>query len=411
MSRLGNMPPRTQAISPEARATMRRHGRVTLALAIVLVAFNLRPMLASLAPVLPEVMRDIGLSATMASLMSTVPVLFLGLFAATAPGLARRLGLESATLWALAAVAVGTGLRGVGGVEMLVAGSLLAGAGIGIGNVLLPGLLKRDFADRAPLMTGFYSMALCVGASVAAGATVPLYNAFGRSWHLALAFWALPAAAALAFSLFAWSDRLWRVGPVVAVSAAGSLWRDPVAWQVTMFMGLQSVMAYTVFGWLAPIMRSRGDTPVTAGLVVSVSVLMQVVSSLPAPILAARLRSQSIPACGSVILIVVGFLGLLSAPLWMQWIFAVTMGIGMGGAFATAVLFLVLRAPTGAAAARLSSMSQTVGYLLASMGPLFVGVAHDATGDWRGAGVLFVVAGGGAAIAGFLAGRRRLVRG
>ena len=385
-------------------------GRLLLGWAIVLIAFNLRPALSSFAPVVNEVMAETGLSASGASLMSTAPVLCLGLFAATAPGLSRRLGVERAALVAVAAVAAGCAARGLGGVAALVAGSLLAGAGIGIANVLLPSLLKRDFADRAPLMTGLYSMALCIGAAVGAGATAPLRDGSG-SWQFALAFWSLPAFAALGFSALAWSHRL-RAGVSTAPRQAGrSLWRDPLAWQVTLFMGLQSMLAYSVFGWLAPIMRDRGDSAVTAGLVVSVSVLSQVAASLPAPILAARMRRQSLPAGASMLGVVIGFLGLALAPLVLQWAFAVLLGLGMGGAFATAVLFMVLRAPTGAAAARLSSMAQSVGYCLGSLGPLIVGVAHDASGDWHGAMTLFVVAGGAAVVAGLLAGRNRHVRG
>ena len=399
---------------PEAaRVTPARGiGRAALAWAIVLIAFNLRPSLSSLAPVLDEVMADTGLSAAWASLMSTAPVLCLGLFAATAPALARRAGLERATLLAVVAIAAGTALRGLGGVSPLVLGSLLAGAGIGIANVLMPGLLKRDFADRAPAMTGLYSMAMCVGAAIGAGATAPLRLALGGSWRLALALWALPAVAAIVFAAFAWRGRLGPARPAVPRVASGpALWRDPLAWQVTIYMGLQSMLAYSVFGWLAPILRGRGDSAVTAGLVVSVSVLSQVAASLPVPILAARMARQSAPACLSMLAVVAGFLGLVLAPLALQWGFAVLMGLGMGGAFATAVLFMVLRAPSAQAAARLSSMSQSVGYSMAALGPLFVGVAHDATGDWSGAVVLFVVAGGTAALAGLAAGRARHVRG
>ena len=388
-----------------------RHDRLPLAVAIVLIAFNLRPALSGFAPVVKEVMADTGLSAAGASVMSTAPVICLGVFAAVAPWLVRQVGLERAALLALATLAIGTAMRGFGNVITLIVGSLAAGAGIGVINVLLPGLLKRDFADKAPLMTGIYSMALCLGAAIGAGATAPLRDATGGSWRLALALWSVPALLAFGVAAWVWSGRLGCPTSQPGRALGGRLWRDPLAWQVTLYMGLQSMLAYSVFGWMAPILRDRGDSPTTAGLVVSISVLAQVGFTLPAPILAARMRSQSTTAAVMVLCSAGGILGLLVGPLWMQWGFAVLLGLGMGGAFSLAVLMMVLRAPNGMVAGRLSSMAQSCGYLIASTGPLLIGLAHDATGDWRGATVLVATAGVTAAVAGWLAGRNRFVKG
>lgn len=386
-------------------------GRLAACCALALVAFNLRPSLSSIGPVLDEVMRDLHLSAGGAAVLTTAPVLCLGLFGPLAPLAARRFGIERAVLLALAVVALGTALRGAGSFAPLLGGSLLAGAGIAVANVLLPGLLKRDFPDRLPLLTGVYTMALCVGAAVAAGATAPLRLALGGDWAAALAAWSLPALAAMAVASWVWRHR---VPPrlhagVAARRRAGRLWRDKLAWQVTLFMGLQSALAYCVFGWLAPILRDRGDDAVTAGLVVSVSILAQTASSLPAPLLAARLRHQSVPAAGVSVLTAVSFLALLWLPLAWQWVLAVALGIGMGAAFSLAMMLIVLRAADGQSAAALSGMAQSVGYTMAAGGPLLVGVLHDATGDWSGAAALFVLAGAGAAVSGALAGRSRVL--
>lgn len=387
-------------------------GPVPLAVAIILIAFNLRPSLTSLAPVLNEVMADTGLSASGASVMTTLPVLCLGLFASVAPGLGRRIGVERAVLAVMAAIAAGVALRGTGSVAALLAGSLLAGAGIGIGNVLIPALLKRDFASRAPLMTGIYTTALGIGATIASGATVPIYHAAGDSWRVALMIWAVPALIAMAVAAIVWTPTLRHPHRlIVRAASATSLWRSPLAWQVTLFMGLQSTLAYSLFGWLAPILRGRGDSAVTAGYVVSVSVLSQMVASLPAPLVAARLRQQSWPCVVCLTGSAGGFLGLILAPMSWQWVFAVITGLGMGGSFALAVLIMVLRAPNAAAASRLSSMAQSVGYSMAAAGPLLVGVLHDLTGDWSGAVVLVAVVGTTAIGAGYLAGRDRLVPG
>jgi len=169
------------------------------------------------------------------------------------------------------------------------------------------------------------------------------------------------------------------------------------------------MLAYVVFGWMAPVLRSRGDTAVTAGLVVSVSVVFQIIAALPAPILAARLRRQSGPAAVAMLVAAVSFVALLAAPLPWQWALSAVLGLAQGAAFSLAILIILMRAGDSATAARLSGMAQGVGYTMAAFGPLLVGVLHDRSGGWNGAGWLFVVAGLGAAVAGALAGRDRLV--
>ena len=382
---------------------------------VVLIALNLRPAFSTVAPVLPEIMADTGLSATGASVLTTAPVLCLGLFGPLAPVLARRVGTERAMLLALSAVLLGTGLRGFASVPALLAGSLLAGAGIGVGNVLMPGLLKRDFPGRGALMTGVYVMSLSVGAAFAAAVTAPLRGALDGWWAGALAVWTVPAAVAMLAAGLVWAGRFGR-GPEGAANApvtprGAGLWRDPLAWQVTLFMGLQSTLAYVVFGWMAPMLRSRGDSAETAGFVVSVSVVFQIIASLPAPILAARLRRQSGPAAAAMLLTAASFVALLTAPLAWQWALAAVLGLAQGAGFSLAILLIMLRAGDSGAAARLSGMAQGVGYTMAAAGPLLVGVLHDRSGNWSGAGWLFAVVGVAAAAAGALAGRNRLVGG
>ena len=399
--------------APGPAIPLARASRWPVAVAIVLIAFNLRPAFSSIAPVLNEIMADTGLTATGASILTTAPVLCLGLFSPFAPWLAQRIGTERTVLAALLTILLGTGLRGLASAPALLAGSLLAGAGIGVGNVLMPGLLKRDFPDNAPLMTGVYIMSLSVGAAVAAATTAPLRVSLDGWWAGALAAWTVPAAVAMAVAALVWAQQIRRQptapAAVPTTRAGASLWQNPLAWQVTLFMGLQSMLAYVVFGWMAPVLRSRGDTAVTAGLVVSVSVLFQIIASLPAPILAARLRRQSGPAAIAMVVTVISFVALLTAPLAWQWVLSAVLGLAQGAAFSLAILIILMRAGDSGTAARLSGMAQGVGYTMAAFGPLLVGVLHDRSGDWDGAAWLFVVAGLGAAVAGALAGRNRLV--
>ncbi|MBF8670956.1 CynX/NimT family MFS transporter [Pseudomonas putida] len=373
-----------------------------LLLGLVLVALNLRPALSSMAPVLGQVSEGLGLNASQAGLLTTLPVLCLGLFAPLAPVLARRFGSERVILGILATLALGIVVRSSLGATGVFLGSLMAGASIGIVGVLLPGIVKRDFPQHAGTLTGVYTMALCLGAAMAAGATVPLAQHFDGSWALGLGFWMLPAL--LAMLVWLPQARQGHGLHKVAYRVRG-LWRDPLAWQVTLYMGLQSSLAYIVFGWLPSILIGRGLSPTEAGLVLSGSVIVQLVSSLSAPWLATRGKDQRLAIVLVMLITLAGLFGCLYAPLSGLWGWAVVLGLGQGGTFALALTLIVLRSKDAHVAANLSSMAQGVGYTLASMGPFAVGLVHDLTGGWAAVGWIFAVLGGGAILFGLGAGR------
>ncbi|WP_145185273.1 MFS transporter [Pseudomonas sp. URMO17WK12:I11] len=373
-----------------------------LLLGLVLVALNLRPALSSMAPVLSQVSAGLGLSAAQAGLLTTLPVLCLGLFAPLAPVLARRLGSERVILGILLTLALGIVVRSTLGATGVFVGSVMAGASIGIIGVLLPGIVKRDFPQHAGTLTGVYTMALCLGAAMAAGATVPLSEYLNDSWALGLGFWMVPAL--LAMLVWLPQARKGHGQHKVAYRVRG-LWRDPLAWQVTLYMGLQSSLAYIVFGWLPSILIGRGLTPTEAGLVLSGSVIVQLLSSLAAPWLATRGKDQRLAIVIVMLVTLAGLFGCLYAPLGGLWGWAVLLGLGQGGTFALALTLIVLRSKDAHVAANLSSMAQGVGYTLASMGPFAVGVVHDLTGGWAAVGWIFAVLGGGAIIFGLGAGR------
>ncbi|MFI7835366.1 CynX/NimT family MFS transporter [Pseudomonas asiatica] len=373
-----------------------------LLLGLVLVALNLRPALSSMAPVLGQVSEGLGLNASQAGLLTTLPVLCLGLFAPLAPVLARRFGSERVILGILATLALGIVVRSSLGATGVFLGSLMAGASIGIIGVLLPGIVKRDFPQHAGTLTGVYTMALCLGAAMAAGATVPLAQHFNDSWALGLGFWMLPAL--LAMLVWLPQARQGHGLHKVAYRVRG-LWRDPLAWQVTLYMGLQSSLAYIVFGWLPSILIGRGLSPTEAGLVLSGSVIVQLVSSLGAPWLATRGKDQRLAILLVMLITLTGLFGCLYAPLSGLWGWAVVLGLGQGGTFALALTLIVLRSKDAHVAANLSSMAQGVGYTLASMGPFAVGLVHDLTGGWAAVGWIFAVLGVGAIVFGLGAGR------
>ncbi|PWL19059.1 cyanate transporter [Falsochrobactrum shanghaiense] len=392
--------PQPQAQRPPSTAL-----RVLLGVSLVLIAANLRPVFSSVSVLLPEIIEGTGMSSMAAGVLTTLPVLCMGLFAPFAPRLAQRFGAERVLLFVVAVLTLGMLVRGFDHVAWLFIGAGLAGAAIAMGNVLLPGVVKRDFPKQAAIMTGLYTMALCAGAASAAGFTIPIKDMLGGSWRLALAFWAIPSALVLAL----WLPQALRAKHNTAHSGFRviGLWKDRLAWQVTLFMGLQSSLAYIVFGWLAPILRERGLSAVAAGGLVSFTIMVQVITCLAIPSIAVRQKNQSwvnVILCACATLALIGFLYL---PYWTFWPLAIVQGIGQGGLIAAAMMVIVLRAPDSHTAAHLSGMAQCVGYVLAAVGPLLVGMIHSVTDNFAASGILFAALGLFAAINGWGAGRAR----
>lgn len=397
------------SLSSPSTAASDRQRKILLALSLLLIACNLRPVFGSLSVVLPEIMRDTGLSAAGASLLTTLPILCLGLFSAPTPWLSRRFDAERVLLLALLLIGSGTLLRAMGSLPFLFASAVLAGAGIAMGNVLLPSLVKRHFARHAALMTGMYILAICMGATIATASTVPLAtNLFAGAWPYALAVWALPALLVLAL----WLPQALRMQTETTDPAArsGSLGRDALAWQVTAFMGLQSSLAYIVIGWLAPILRERGLQSDLAGYVVAISTLSQLVTSLVVPSIAARCRDQRALAVGLTALSFMALMGLILAPLSTVWLWALLLGCGQGGLFALALSLIVMRSGNAQVTAQLSAMAQGWGYMLAACGPLLTGLLHQWTGSFASSIWLIALLSAAMAWSGWGAGRNLLVR-
>ncbi|MFJ5290238.1 CynX/NimT family MFS transporter [Streptomyces sp. NPDC088348] len=360
---------------------------VVLLIGIVLASLNMRAALASVSPLIGEISNTFGLSSTASSLVTSVPVLFLGGGAMIAPWLARRFGTEVVLLCALILLGVGILVRVLPSVFALYGGGVLAGTAIALLNVLMPGLIKRDFPDRAASMTSVYTGAMIGGATLCAAASVPLEKAFGNSWQASLAFWSLLAAVAAV----AWLPQVLiargRTGHEVRVTPAGagparSIWRSALAWQVTLFMGLQSLWSYVLIAWMPTIFTDHGMSRSTAGVIFAFNNLIQVAGAFGVPLLAGRMRSQRPLIVLVTSMVAVGYAGLMIAPVSGAWLWSAVLGVGQGGAVGLALTLIVLRSGDAQTAARLSGMAQTVGYLLAAVGPLTAGAVYQATGSW-----------------------------
>jgi CP family cyanate transporter-like MFS transporter len=361
---------------------------------LVLVALNLRPAIASVPPVLPDIQRDLGLSGTGAGALTALPVLCLGLFAPAAAWLAGRFGVDRVVAWALVVLGAGTLAKAVGSAAVLFAATFLAGIGLAVGGALLPGIVKAHFpADRAATVTGMYTTGLAGGALLAAALTVPLRNLFGGAWAPALAVWALPAAVAL----LVWRRVAARAGSPPAEPAAppagGLPWRSGLAWRVTLYTGLQSLLFYAALTWLSPLYRAHGWSAERAGLLLAVFSLTQLVAALGLPALADRTGDRRPWTALAVSACTAGLLTVAVAPLAAPWLAAGVIGFGTGGQFAMALTLLVDTAADPAASRRLSGMAFLVGYLLAATGPAAVGILHDATGGFTEAFLALTVIG------------------
>lgn len=375
---------------------------------LVLLTINLRAAITGISPVLGDLRDAFGLSGAEAGVLTTLPVLCLGVFAAAAPAVARRFGTETAIAGSLVMITTGIVLRVAQSPVSLFVGTVLAGAGIAMGNVLMPAMIKRAFPSRLGSLTGLAMMLMAASGAIAAGLAVPLEEAGG--WRLALAVWAVPSlVAALVWGPLAVRSRRAPTAPVTAPRAGGSLLRSPTAWFVTAFMGLASLMFYVLMSWLPEVMRDAGYSAATAGMMVSTMMIAGIPLGFLVPVFAARLRDQRPLVVAVAATMVVGLVGLLLAPS-AGWTWVVILGIGTGSAFPLAFTLLSLRSPTPSAAASLSGMAQTGGYLLAGTGPLAVGVLHEATGGWNVPVALLLVLVVPEVVVGLLAARPGFVR-
>ncbi|GIH60310.1 MFS transporter [Microbispora siamensis] len=387
---------------------MTYRGNLLLVCGFVLAALNLRPALAGVSPLLPAIMRDLGLSPAGGGAITTVMVACLGLLAPAAPALATRIGLDRTLLAGLLVLAAGVALRSADGVPALYCGAALAGTAIAVMNVVMPGLVKQHFPGRIGLFTGLYVSVMVSGAAMASAAMVPLAGQVG--WRAAAGSAALLALLAAAL----WWVALTRQGRAVASPSPAvltrpdaqdpaarvggrdgrsrsrdpghrpyaALLRAPATWPVMAFMGLQSLTFYVLLAWLPTVFQAAGLPADEAGYLLGLTNLVQIVAALAVPLHAGRARSQKPHVVVAALLTVGGYLGVLLAPTTTPWLWMIALGLGQGASIALALLIITLRAPDPASVTALSAVAQSSGYVLAAIGPLAFGLLHELSGGW-----------------------------
>lgn len=357
-----------------------RRSQILVLVAIIALAFNLRPAAVSVGPVLAEVTQGLGLSAALSGLLTSLPVIAFAIFGSLSPWAASRFGVHRVTGASLVAVIVGLAARSQvdSGLPFL-AWSMLALAGMAAGNVLLPSLVKLHFPNKVGIVTAAYTTSLAVGLTAALTLTVPLTESFD-SWRAGLGIWAASAAiAALPWLLLLGHDK--RIdtprGEITLLLVA----RTPLGWAMAFFFGLQSLQAYSIFGWFPQLWRDSGYSAATAGALVGLLGAVSIPLSLWLPAAAARRADQRLLLCSVMVCYPIGYLGLMFAPHDGAIVWAVLVGIG-ACTFPLVLTMIGLRSRTPSGTAALSGFTQSAGYLLAAVGPFATGALYHATDGW-----------------------------
>lgn len=360
---------------------------------IICIAINLRPALASVGPLVEDIRATTGLSNTLLGLLTTLPLLAFGVVSTLTPLFTKRFGIGGTLLGAMLLLTAGMAIRYIDWIPALYLGTLLLGVAIALGNVLLPSLTKRNFNENSGFMTSLYSSFMALGAATAAGLSVPLAHDIDLGWRGSLVVWGVPSLLAL----FVWMPQVSRLTKSSSArsfkEAMKKLGSSRLAWNVALFMGLQSMVFYIILAWLPVILQSRGYDAAFAGWMLSLSQATGIIGSLVIPYMAGKQKNQRTIVTVLVLLEVVSLLGILVPELGLIAVWVSLLGIVLGGTFGLALLFLVLRSRDTEGATELSGMAQSVGYLVAATGPMLFGGIFDLTGNWDYALVfLFLIA-------------------
>ena len=379
--------------------------------AIIIVAFNLRPGITSVGPLIGMIRDDVGLANWSAGLLTSLPLVAFAIMSPIAPKLGNKYTNERAMLIGLVILILGIGTRSISNAILLFSGTLLVGFGIAILNVLLPGFIKSSFPTKVGVITGIYTTSMSLMAAGGSGLSVPLATGLGLGWKLALAVWVIPAT--LGLSIWVYLAKKQPKGKTIEVKSFQSnnrMWKDKLAWQVALYMGLQSFLFYVTISWLPEILHHQGISMATAGWMLSFTQFIGLPASFAIPVLAEKFTSQRILVGILSTLSIIGYGGLLvsnSFPILI--ISCICIGFFLAGTFALALTFLGIRAKTPKDAAELSGMAQSLGYILAAFGPILIGFLFDITGSWTVSIITIIVDAMLVFMFGMFAGRNRYV--
>ncbi|WP_379670228.1 CynX/NimT family MFS transporter [Pueribacillus sp. YX66] len=369
----------------KSESNVQRSVAWVLIIGIIFVAMNLRAPLTSVGSLIGFIRDDLQISNTLAGMITTLPLLAFAFFSPIVPKLARRFGIEVVIFVSIVFLMLGIALRSLSGIVTLYIGTVILGLAIAVANVLLPSLIKREFPTRMGLMTGMYSISMNLLGAIASGISVPIAIGLGFGWQGALGIWGILSFVSILFWLPQMKRRKREVvfaQKQTTVSTPVTLWRSGLAWQVTLFMGLQSLVFYVLITWLPEILKHQGLGVDESGWLLSLMQLALLPFTFIVPILAGQMSSQRSLVTVTTILYLIGIFGLLYGSVNFIVFWIILLGIGVGSAFSLAMMFFGLRTENAQQAAELSGMAQSIGYLLAAIGPTLFGYLYDITNSW-----------------------------
>lgn len=358
-----------------------RNLRWLLIIGVILVGANLRVPLTSAGALVSFIRDDFGISNALAGAITTLPLIAFALLSPFAPKIANKIGMERTIAISLALLIIGILIRSAGAIELLFTGTLLVGLGIAVGNVLIPGIIKMNFPFKIGLMTGLYAIVMNVFGALGSGLSIPIATSGSFGWRGSLVIWSGLAL----ITLLIWLPQLMKKHDAkkkINNQKIGGMLRSPLAWKITVFMGAQSLIFYTLITWLPTILTANGYDIHLAGWGVFIFQFASIPFTFIIPVIADRMKNQVMLAFVCSGLILAGIIGLLAGLSELSMLWVVFLGIGNGSAFSLSMMFFTLRTKDGYEAAELSGMAQSLGYLLAAVGPVLVGGLQDITGSW-----------------------------
>ncbi len=357
--------------------------KILLITAVILVAFNLRPAITSVGPIIGLLRDSLGLTNMSIGILTSLPLFAFALMSPVVPAISLRFTNEITLVAGMCLLVIGLVIRSLPFTPLLFFGTILIGVGIAVANVLLPGIIKERFPNRVPLMTSIYVTAMSLFAALASGVSLPIASLFG--WEGALGIWIFPAFLAIGIWIYFVRNRTSAddVRLVYVKANDTRMWRSPLAWQVAIFFGLQAFSYNALMTWLPEILSEYGASVETAGWMLSFNQFVGLPISLLLPIIASKFKSQRVIIIILCLLAFVGYVGLLIGDSHNLMVASVALlGAAYGGLFPLSLAFLGMRARTALEAGKLSGMAQAVGYLLAAIGPILLGTLVDTTGTW-----------------------------
>ncbi|MBF7019959.1 MFS transporter [Staphylococcus sp. 18_1_E_LY] len=379
-----------------------------LLIAILLVGATLRSPIASVGPLVPHIKSDLAMSNTAIGFMNTLPLIAFGLFSPLVPKIAAKLGIEVTLLISMFILSFGVIFRVFGDSTVLILGTLVVGIAISAGNVLTPSLIKSTFIKNTGFVVGLYSITMNLISALSSGLTSSIANSGTFDWKFAMQLWVIfPVLAIVAFFLrfpqLKVKENL--TFGNINNEIATTVWKSKFAWAITLYMGLQSLIPYSLFAWLPQILETKGFNGNQAGWYMTIFQLAMLPINFIIPIITSKMQKQSFLTLTSGIFLVVGLLGVLLINNNWVIVFLVLIGLGTGATYSLAMMFFVLKTATVKKSSDLSGMAQSIGYILAASGPLLLGIISQQTGSWNFSIILLILVGVLVSIFGFISGK------